>query len=697
MKNTIVSLFRGYSDTCPVDTPLEEVVRIIKHDASLYDCTRKHRYYLSEGIKTVAAREKSSCPCFAVAVRFEGGKQKKHIAGWTGLSLADLDHVPAGRMEEVLRLVREDSHTLLAYTTVSGQGIRVIFGYELSGKLPKGEERIRLYKDIFLRTNDWYAKLTGCKCDAVCKNATRLSGLAWDENVFFREDAEPFRFNVGDFIVPASRRNGKLERAVAVIRKELEQMGVCYQEHNRNNYIMRSGYLFNKLGIPMEEALAWAQERFTDYDGDIAAIFRSCYADTSEFGSRSLRSSRKEAEERKPQYATADEIEAFLDTQASFRHNVITNKCEVLPQDGEGEYTELTDRYVNSVWSRMSKEGMLVRPGELRMVLESDYVRTFNPFHEYFGQLPEWDGTTDFIGELADTVRVCGSQDHFRDCFRKWLVASVASMLDEGTVNHEILVLVGRQGAYKTTWLHRLLPPELRRYFCVKPNSGQISKDDVLTLSEFALVCLEEIEELRSFELNRLKALVTIPDINERRAYAHYKEKRPHIASFCATTNNIQFLSDLTGNRRWLPFEVEDILNPYTYPLNYEGVYAQAYSLWKGGFRYWFEGDEIHRVNEVNERFQVASLETDLILTLFRRPMPDEECDFVTTAYILAMANSGLKQPLSVVKLGLAMKKAGFEPVRVGGKRGYRVVLLTTDEITRNRRAMGRYTAGDDA
>lgn len=59
--------------------------------------------------------------------------------------------------------------------------------------------------------------------------------------------------------------------------------------------------------------------------------------------------------------------------------------------------------------------------------------------------------------------------------------------------------------------------------------------------------------------------------VNERMAYAHYKEHRAHIASLCGTTNNVQFLTDLTGNRRWLPFEISSIDNPYTHPVDYEG------------------------------------------------------------------------------------------------------------------------------
>ena len=70
------------------------------------------------------------------------------------------------------------------------------------------------------------------------------------------------------------------------------------------------------------------------------------------------------------------------------------------------EFVELTDRLVNSLWSRMTKEGHTVRLCDVRSVLESEFVPEFNPFTEYFRSLPPWDGVTDHIGRLAATVHV---------------------------------------------------------------------------------------------------------------------------------------------------------------------------------------------------------------------------------------------------------------------------------------------------
>ena len=54
----------------------------------------------------------------------------------------------------------------------------------------------------------------------------------------------------------------------------------------------------------------------------------------------------------------------------------------------------------------------------------------------------------------------------------------VAATIDDDVVNHQIFVLLGPQGTYKTSFMNNLQPPELRRYFCVKTNSQRMPKDD---------------------------------------------------------------------------------------------------------------------------------------------------------------------------------------------------------------------------
>ena len=269
----------------------------------------------------------------------------------------------------------------------------------------------------------------------------------------------------------------------------------------------------------------------------------------------------------------------------------------------------------------------------------------------------------------------------FRFSLKKWLVAMVAAWISPDVVNNVILVLIGEQGAYKTTWFNYLLPPQLKHYFYTKTNANRMSKDDLLTLTQYALVCCEELDTMRPAELNQLKATVTMTSIDERAAYAHYHEHRKHIASFCGTGNNPQFLSDPTGNRRWLPFEVESIVSPRDHPFPYEGIYSQALALYKSGFQYWFTKEEIVLLNSHNRKFEAPHLEQELVDLFFRKPLDHEHGEFMSVARALQIISSGISQKLSAVNVGRAFVDLGFKRVRTCTCRGFIVVSRTGDEI----------------
>ena len=696
MNNMILSLFKGYSDKSPSPVTLAEVINLIRESQAVRDHTEKHRHFRAQGNDTAARREKFSCPCFAVAVRFAGGKQQAHIDSWTGLCLADIDHIEEGQLEELRRKACEDPHTLLAYVTIGGHGLRILFPVEGLGDDTR--QNLKLYRQFFEQTNHYYAELLGCPCDLQCKNATRLSGLAHDPDVYFNPDAQAFRPEQPSKSERQKRKRPAgarlLKAAVSAASQELQEKGIVYEAHHRNEYIMRMGYLLNAYGVPQADAEQWANATFTDYADNPATVIASCYTHTDEHGTRSM----PEYPQEKTQRASnVKQIEDFLNHQAAFRQNVITGQCEIayLTEDGARPFAPLTDRDVNSLWTRMSKEVGRTRQGDIHNVLHSDYVPLYNPFRDYLQSLPAWDGTTDHIAKLAATVHVAGDQARFTEYFRKWLVGLVAGVLEEGNVNHQILVLIGQQGSYKTTWFNYLLPPELRSYFLTKVSNSYANKDDLLSLSEFMLICLEEIDEMSPATLNQLKAMVTLKGVNERAAYARNKEHRPHIASFCATGNNVHFLNDPSGNRRWLPFEVESIDPPQEYPVDYAGVYAQAYRYWQDNFRYWFNAEEIEALNRHNQYFETPNLERELILIHFRRTLPGEAGIFVTTAYILNQINRYIRQPLSPIKVGILMKQLGFKAIRYAGQRGYRVYEYTGEEIVRNRHAAARFTQED--
>lgn len=689
--------------TCKLPLPglLEGVANLIRTDEKLAVFTRSYR---QTGSKTF----KNESQLFAVPCLFEGGKGRSNIRQLTGMSLVDFDHVfptdgtadkaDTTALHELKAKIIADPHTLMSYITMSGNGLRVIFTYEIAPEfsgVPKDEEEVKkfeaYYQQAFYAGNAYYEKLLGAKADMQCKNITRLSGLAHDPEVFLRPQSEVIPFTAEEISTAAtayvkqSKEDKQMQRIQTyfdtLIAPQLAKAKIEFRSGSHNDYVMRVGYKLAERRFSKKVALRWAMQKFGKDYSDTEQVINSCFANASPRGKQGGGGDNRGDSKT----ATVEEIKSFLDGHISLRFNEITSRVEYkIPADNTDthRFMPVNDRIVNSLWSQMSTITR-VNIQDMYRVIESDYVPVFNPFKEYLNNLSK-PGEQDYIRELAQTVRVKGGEQEqklWHLYLKKWLVGMVASWISEDVVNNVILVLIGEQGAYKTTWFNYLLPPPLKQYFYTKTNANRMSKDDILTLAQYALVCCEELDTMRPAELNQLKAAVTMPSIDERAAYAHYHEHRKHIASFCGTGNNTQFLSDPTGNRRWLPFEVESILSPREHPFHYEGIYAQALSLYTSGFQYWFTKEEIQELNRHNKQFETPHLEHELVDLYFRRPIDSELGEFISVARALQMISNGISQKLSAVNVGRAFSDLGFKRVRTNSSRGFIVVCRTPEEI----------------
>ena len=728
-----VSIFHDMTCKLPLPGLLEGVANLIRTDEKLAVFTRSYR---QTGSKTF----KNESQLFAVPCLFEGGKGRSNIRQLTGMSLVDFDHVlptdgtadkaDTTALHELKAKIIADPHTLMSYITMSGNGLRVIFTYEIAPEfsgIPKDEDEVKkfeaYYQQAFYAGNAYYEKLLVAKADMQCKNITRLSGLAHDPEVFLRPQSEVTPFTAEEISTAAtayvkqSKEDKQMQRIQTyfdtLIAPQLAKAKIEFRSGSHNDYVMRVGYKLAERRFSKKVALRWAMQKFGKDYPDTEQVINSCFANAAPHGKQGGGGgSRGDSKT-----ATVEEIKSFLDGHISLRFNEITSRVEYkIPTDNTyaHRFMPVNDRIVNSLWSQMSTITR-VNIQDMYRVIESDYVPVFNPFKEYLNSLPQITqtstdnvsdepgsckpivsqqqnlcksvksvGENDYIRELAQTVRVKGGEQEqmlWHLYLKKWLVGMVASWISDDVVNNVILVLIGEQGAYKTTWFNYLLPPPLKQYFYTKTNANRMSKDDILTLAQYALVCCEELDTMRPAELNQLKAAVTMPSIDERAAYAHYHEHRKHIASFCGTGNNTQFLSDPTGNRRWLPFEVESIVSPRDHPFHYEGIYSQALALYESGFQYWFTKEEIQELNRHNRQFETPHLERELVSLYFRVPKEGENGMFMTSARAIQIIGTGISQKLNPTRVGLSFNELGFQRVRYHGIRGYLVIQRTAEEM----------------
>ena len=389
--------------------------------------------------------------------------------------------------------------------------------------------------------------------------------------------------------------------------------------------------------------------------------------------------------------------ENYLDFNR-LRHDVIADKIQVRRETG---WQEINKHEVNSIVCHCAQEyDANITSREVITALQSDLIPDVHPLREYILSLkPYTPDQPDWIDLVAKQVTIKNDNNPhadilWRTCFKKWFVAMVAAWMKDEVVNHQVLVLIGKQGIYKTTWLEHLIPPHLRSYACKLANSNDLNKDERLRIAEFGLISIDEIDSMNNRELNQLKSVITATDVNERAAYAYTKERRVRLASFCASGNRRDFLTDITGNRRWLPFEVESIQNPFFTTLPYEQIYAQAWALANDPiFCYWFELDEIDILEQHNLHFRDESNEEQLLPILFDVPA-EGKGEFLTTAQISErlVTYGNIKKPMTLSRLGMVLGAAGYQSTRpkIGGRliRGWIVYQRDTDEVASLKRLL---------
>lgn len=361
-----------------------------------------------------------------------------------------------------------------------------------------------------------------------------------------------------------------------------------------------------------------------------------------------------------------DGLEFHLKLNYDFRFNVVTGRV-FWRRKNSGEYSEMGDYDFNTILRDLSGTEFECSKTALIQLLVSSFTPKYDPFIAYLETLPEWDAKTDFIEQMADTVTTT-NQSLWRSTFKKWVVALVGSLQDPATVNQTALVFCGKQGVGKTRWINKLIPVELHNYFF----SGTINmsnKDSITQLSECMIIDMDELENVGKKSIGDLKSLITREKIRIRRPYGKVAENMPRRASFIGSINSKEFLKDETGSRRFLCFEILEI--NVSHGLEVNNVYAQALALYKSGFKFWFDQDEIKQIEMNNEQFQKTFFEAELLTKHFKSCNEDKATHFLSSTQIAQILKRREKMSVthtSVQHIGKALATNKFKRVKRGGR-----------------------------
>ena len=709
-----MDIYKTFNSKEAQDITLEQVKNMICVDEELKKSTQLYRDLMAQGNEKAAKAVKEATPQVAVSFRMDGGKGKDNCRECLYQVLIDFDaknpkeRLPADELERVKTIMRTSYYARMGYESISGLGYHIVVPFLLPEDIdidmtddPKRAEEIytRAYRHIANLYDIW----CGHAMDKECKNPNRMMGLSHDPQAVYRPDARQIRLtreelgidkdgNLIKMKTPKHAVDKKgnsvsvhlgnhLERAI----KMVEEADMTFAPGNRHNFVMRLAFILNRMGVNEDEAAeALDREYLGRMDGKPSDVLHNCYKTAAdEFGVW--------MPQRSGNAIKTEIIATFLKTK-QLQYDMLTQKTRQMSNDGL--WHEMKDRDENDLYMDCCAEsGVNVTDKLFHTVLNSSVVPVVNPLREYVMTLPAWTPEMpDYIGQAAAMVHMATDEedDLWRVCFPKWFVAMVAGWTDDQIVNHQVIVLVGRQGIFKSTWINRLLPPQLQAYSTDHVDIDRLDKDEELRAAEYGLINIDELDKLTDRQLNKLKSMITTQHVDVRAPFGRHKEKRVRVASYAASGNKEEFLTDQTGNRRWLPFHVMAVDSPYIHILPYDGMYAQARYLLENGFNYWFDEVDIKTLEHHVDEFMIPTSEEELI-PLYYSPakLEDGGSVFVSLSEISAKITSygNLKKNPEPRRLGAIMTKLGFKKERSGhgGRRGYYVLEHSQTEIDRLR------------
>lgn len=612
---------------------------------------------------------------------------------------------------------------------------------ELDFRDPRRSQRSRLlwnaiWEDVRRQFEDFVSKaFRNLHVDTQCKDVARPSVMVYDPEAKLYEDSyHPYTVILSKALLdyegskphvatgnPIGRpAKTQITRAFDAAEAFAKSQGVEPQHGTLNRFLSMVIYEVNRYGIEQDEALAEAKDRYYYYgDGSrgITSVVRSIY-DTkqAEHGTLRLPGKTKSTDSHKSKRATVADIEGFLLSQGEYRKNVISHRLEVrwhadspmlqyqqrsmeafslnaANQQIDNTFHELHDSDISTLIRLQFEEtGLTINTAaEVYNVLQSDTCSApYNPILYYLKPLQGlWQpGDHDYLQDLIHTVEIEGGDETramLDDFFVRWFVGMVHGWINASSTHGTILTFIGKQGIGKSSWMRMLLPPELRGFYKEQLRFRNLEKDDRIQLAECCLINLEEIDAMSETDANQLKALVTLDAIRERLPYDKTPRTMPRLATFCATGNRSDFLTDPTGNRRWLTFTVSHFtINPFTYLPDYAHIYAQAlYLAVHEPTRFVMSQHDIHHLDKHNEQYVSQSAEVELC-SLYVHPAevgqdgkPLGDSKWMTASEVAQRLNYyNPHVRLSIRSVGQTLTQKGY-PTRI--RRGIRQYLICLD------------------
>lgn len=419
------------------------------------------------------------------------------------------------------------------------------------------------------------------------------------------------------------------DEAISIMEKYIENEQGKLQE--RNDYYLSclttiaksvvSGELDYETAIDCMELLAlnnesWKLENINELNGEIQRAngnidyFKNKYTFLSKFKKTQQKIKLTNAVNKNDLVITTDEngkviqtlenLEKIILSLVPIAYNELTDVIEITDKNGKIKPLEKRDKEL----LRMDIEKQFKFKAKLvdldtAIVSASDKFR----YHPIKNKIvtKTWDGKPRAESFFIDVLGVEDNQ-YNRECTRKWLLASLTRLFDNGIKFDEMIILQGGQGIGKSTTLQRL---SLGYYTDI---TEKISDEVTFKVLRTWLVELSELSTMVKTDSDTFKAWLSATKDTVRKRYATDPTDHPRTFAVLGTTNNKEILKDRTGNRRyWLMYCEKDRIKHSIWSLDYEYILQ----LWSEVYQ-WYLSKESLLISEETKQY-MENLSSDAL------------------------------------------------------------------------------------
>lgn len=308
-------------------------------------------------------------------------------------------------------------------------------------------------------------------------------------------------------------------------------------------------------------------------------------------------------------------------------YNLFTRQIEVLgalPWNSNGKsrrYDDFDDAGLRSYIEDVYK---VTSPGKLQDAISIvQKEKEFHSVRDYINAT-EWDDL-----ERIDTMLIdyLGAEDtqYVRQVSRKFMIGALARVFAPGCKMDNSLILVGKQGTGKSTFIRRLACFDDWYSDSIFTFNG---KESLEAVQGKWIIELAELSAIKGSEIEKVKQFISKTVDDYRGAYKRHSESSPRQCVFIGSTNEQEFLRDATGNRRFWPVDIDIAKAKHNLFDNLNKSIVKQ--LWAEAKYYFLQGESWHAdsslsnlASEYQEKHSEESAQIGLIREYLDRLLPD--------------------------------------------------------------------------